>query len=297
MKTTPPLISVIMPVYNRAGFLPESIESILGQAWGDFEFIIVDDGSGDAGPEVIRSYRDPRIRLLVNSCNTGNYPSRNRGCRVARGRYICVMDSDDIAMPDRLERQFRYMESHPETGIAGSNCIRIPENRPSSLDLSYEAFRVGLLANSMIFFHPTLILRKAALDRFGLGYDERFIFAADYELLTRASRLSPVVNMEEPLLQYRKHNERITTRHPRVQRFMVKQIRKRYLSVLGLRPTPAEMHIHFTLMWGGGHGLSPADVRQWLDKIRAANRETGYFDDGLLEKLLAQKSGRILKTT
>ena len=105
---TNPIVSVVMPAYNVELYVEEAVRSILNQTFRDFEFIIVDDGSTDRTPEILRTFTDPRIRLLFNEKNEGNYPARNRGCRLARGKYIAVMDADDVALPERLEKQVRF---------------------------------------------------------------------------------------------------------------------------------------------------------------------------------------------
>ena len=90
-----------MPVYNTEKYVGKAIESILNQEFSDFEFLIVDDGSTDKSLQIIRSYNDPRSRLIVNETYLGNYTSRNKAMQLAQGKYICVMDSDDISMPKR----------------------------------------------------------------------------------------------------------------------------------------------------------------------------------------------------
>src|SRR6266849_5646808 len=114
----PRLISVVMAVYNSAAVVGEAIESVLDQTFGDFEFIIIDDGSTDSSGEILREYarRDGRINLYAQG-NSGLIASLNRGCRLAKGRYIARMDADDISLPTRLEKQFRYLEAHPEVGV------------------------------------------------------------------------------------------------------------------------------------------------------------------------------------
>ncbi len=93
-------------------YVGEAIESILTQTFSDFEFIIIDDESTDKTWELIQSYRDERIIAIRNHENLGNYPSRNRGMKMARGKYIAVMDSDDVAMPERLEKQYSHLEEN-----------------------------------------------------------------------------------------------------------------------------------------------------------------------------------------
>ena len=114
------LVSVVMPAYNVEKYVEEAVHSILAQTFCDFEFIIVDDGSTDRTHDILRSFSDPRIRLIFNEKNEGNYPARNRGCRLARGKYIAVMDADDVAMPERLEKQVKYMEEHPDVLACGT---------------------------------------------------------------------------------------------------------------------------------------------------------------------------------
>src|SRR5262249_11393927 len=109
-----PTVSVVMPVYNTESYLTDSIGSILRQTYLDWELICVDDGSNDGSLGILRRFetKDPRVRVITRP-NTGVTRARNDGMAVARGRYIAVMDSDDIALTERLERQVDYMESHP----------------------------------------------------------------------------------------------------------------------------------------------------------------------------------------
>ena len=116
-----PLVSVVMPVYNSEKYVAESIESILGQTCSDIELIIVDDGSQDRSAEVIREYegRDDRVRLLRQDCNMGVATARNRGIEDANGEFLALMDSDDISLPTRLEKQLRFLQENPEIGAVG----------------------------------------------------------------------------------------------------------------------------------------------------------------------------------
>src|SRR5947209_7771425 len=124
-----PRLSVVMPVYNAASVVREAIESILNQTFSDFEFIIVDDGSTDDSGKILREYagRDDRIRLYTQE-NHGLVASLNRYCRLANGRYIARMDADDISLPRRFEKQFHFLEAHPEVGILGTWIQDIDEN-------------------------------------------------------------------------------------------------------------------------------------------------------------------------
>jgi glycosyltransferase involved in cell wall biosynthesis len=110
-----PTVSVVMPVYNTQAYLTHSIDSILGQTFQDWELICVNDGSSDGSLEILRRYEgaDPRVRVITRS-HSGNNRARNVGMALARGRYIAAMDSDDVALPERLHQQVDYMECHPK---------------------------------------------------------------------------------------------------------------------------------------------------------------------------------------
>jgi glycosyltransferase involved in cell wall biosynthesis len=115
-----PQVSVIMPVFNGERFIADSIMSILNQTFNDFELIIVDDCSTDNTVSIIKEIKDGRIRYVRNFANSGPAISRNVGNSMARGKYIAVIDADDIALPHRLASQFHYLESHPKIGLSGS---------------------------------------------------------------------------------------------------------------------------------------------------------------------------------
>jgi glycosyltransferase involved in cell wall biosynthesis len=115
-----PAVSVVMCVFNAEAFLHEAMGSIFAQTFRDFELIVVDDASTDRTPEILAGYTDPRIRVIRNSSNLGVGRARNRGLRLARGKYIAMHDADDASVPDRLAQEVAYLESHPEVGLVGS---------------------------------------------------------------------------------------------------------------------------------------------------------------------------------
>ena len=116
-----PTVSVVMTVYNTERYVGEAVGSVLGQTFGDFEFVIVDDGSTDRSTTILKDFaaRDPRIRL-VSRPNTGIVAAANEGIGLARGRYLARMDSDDVCLPRRFETQVNYLEQHPECVLVGS---------------------------------------------------------------------------------------------------------------------------------------------------------------------------------
>lgn len=112
-----PQVSVIMPSYNKEKYIGEAIESIIRQTFSDWELIIIDDCSTDHSVEVIRSYQDDRIRFYENSFNIGIAENRNQGIALATGKYIALLDADDISLPERLEKEIVFLDEHPEIDV------------------------------------------------------------------------------------------------------------------------------------------------------------------------------------
>jgi glycosyltransferase involved in cell wall biosynthesis len=117
-----PEISVIIPVFNAAPFLNESIESILNQTFSDFELIILNDKSTDESLEIIKKFqsKDNRIIIIDKEQNVGPANLRNEGINAARGKFIALMDADDIAIPTRFEKQITVLKNNPEIGVCGT---------------------------------------------------------------------------------------------------------------------------------------------------------------------------------
>lgn len=220
-------ISVIMPVYNGEKYLREAIDSILCQSFQNFEFIIVDDASTDRSLQIIQSYKDKRIILLQNEQNRGNYPSRNRGLTIATGKYICVMDADDIAYPLRLEKQYKYMEDHPELLAIGTNFdFSISSIRREKPLAAYTDLMIALLEDNT-FLHPSLMIRTDVLRKIG-GYDEKYVYSSDYELMTRLTLLGKVENLPDVLMMYRWHSSQISQSCHEAQKKYADEIRRKY---------------------------------------------------------------------
>lgn len=204
-----PKISVVMPNYNCARFLRESIESVLAQTFSDFEFIIIDDGSTDDSWEIIldQAKKDNRIKVVRNEKNLKICETLNRGIDMAKGEYIARMDSDDTANPNWLETVFNFMEKpeNEEVGVCGANFFLIDENGkkigekkfPETDDDCRKSF---WFRNP--FGHNTVLIRKKCFLDFG-GYDKNFIYAEDLELWMRFGQKYKFYNIQEYLVKYR----------------------------------------------------------------------------------------------
>lgn len=282
------MISVVMPVFNCGSYLAEAIESILNQNFSDFEFIIVNDGSTDNSLEIINSYRDKRITTIHLNTKRGQYPARNIGLSVAIGKYICVMDGDDVSLPDRLDIQFHFMEANPGIGIAGSQVKFIGNRDKISLRPEiYEELKVQLLMNNC-FVHPSLMIRNQFRKKYKLNYKTNYNFAADYDFLVRSMQYFPVVNLPDILLNYRWHDKQITSCHFKEQQMIADKIKIFQLRNFGINATSGEKILHLMLM-----NIIPVRNKEtfsallkWANYLVGKNLKTGYYHTEYLIQLL-----------
>ena len=216
-----PQVSVVMPVYNGERYLAEAIASILGQTYADFEFIIVDDGSTDASAEIICEFaeRDPRIQLIRLEHNMGNATARNNGISVASGKYVAVMDCDDICLPDRLRKQLTFLETHPEIDVIGFTKWLVDQDLKPLTGISvpqeHPLIVWGLFFGANIVHH--VLMRREPLVAAG-GYDAGFKVSCDTELWSRLIATSRFANLLDILMLYRQHPQAISAKHKDQQR-------------------------------------------------------------------------------
>lgn len=211
-----PTVSVCMSVYNAAPHLATAIESILSQTFGDFEFLILDDGSTDASPQILRRYahQDARIRLTCRD-NRGIPQTRNELLAQSRGEFIAIMDADDLALPDRLALQVDWLRSHPETVWVGGAFELIDDRGRllTTVRMAEENARIQrlLLEGHTSYLHPSGTVRKTALEKIG-GYNEAWVTASDLDLWLKLTEVGEVVNLPQPVVKYRIHPSAISQR-------------------------------------------------------------------------------------
>lgn len=206
-------ITVLMPVHNAERYLLGAVESILGQSFGDFEFLIVNDGSTDGTRDLLAGVKDERVRI-VDTERAGVAGALALGLRLARGRYVARMDADDESLPRRLERQKACLDREPGVGMVHSRaeCIDA-EGRPLGRirgDLRSDVETRWLLIWQNVPVHPTVMLRADLLRRHALGYRPAFDRAEDFDLWSRLSLLADVRLVPEVLLRYRIHPASVT---------------------------------------------------------------------------------------
>ena len=209
-----------MAVCTVERFLAEAIESVLRQSFTDFEFIIVDFGSTDNSKVIAASYaaKDDRIRLSeIPNCVLP--AARNAACALARGRYIAVMDADDICLPDRLRWEVEFMEQHPKVGLLGGAVEWIDDGDRllGRQDVPCEDLEIrSAFITHCPFWHPTVLVRREALVQAG-GYREAFVFAHDYDMELRVADHVDCANLDRVVLKYRIHPAQVTFRKQGLQ--------------------------------------------------------------------------------
>lgn len=225
-----PAVSVVMPVFNGSQFLKDSMESILSQSFADFEFLIFNDGSIDSSADIVRSFQDDRIRFFDFRRNRGYVPLLNLGIRHARGKYMARMDADDISMPDRLQKQFDFMEANPDYVVCGSFIRHLGTLAVARLPVDDCSIKLKLLAITP-FSHPATFIRMAPIRERRIFYSEAHMPAEDLHMWTVLADVGKFVNLPEVLLEYRIHDNNISLK-PRTEEQVarLKESRKMYIA-------------------------------------------------------------------
>lgn len=292
-----PLVSFLMSNYKTPpAYLKRALDSMLAQTMPDFEAVIINDGVKDESYEVLLEYaaKDDRIRIIENEQNLGLAASLNRGIEACTGKYIARMDTDDICLPERLQLQTEYMESHPDVMFAGA-WADIFQNDEFTITAHIhpimcpqQEYRIRLLfSNTPLLAHPTVIFRNAFLKNFELCYseDERYRYSEDYEMWTRCANCGIPGILEKTVLKYRlsANSNQITTLHTKEMALCVKNVHIMLLNELGI-DIPQEFYpLHLRLL----DDRKPFDVRykQWMDLILKQNKKHKVYDQKIMKRL------------
>jgi GT2 family glycosyltransferase len=259
--SAPPLVTVFTTFTDNIAWIDETIASVLAQTFHDCELLIVNDGDPAESERIARVFPDPRIRI-VDMAPTPLAEKRQQGLALARGRYVAVLDSDDVSEPERIERQVAYLEAHPECVAVGSAIRFIDEQ---SHPLGYrrypeeDAALRSLLVEANCLAHSSVTMRRDAAIAAG-GYTPEFIIE-DYDLWLRIARHGTLHNLPEALTRYRIHPASIKSRKAKASlwdtvRLQIKAVRE-YGYPLRLR-SAASILLHALLM------LLPARVLLWM---------------------------------
>ena len=219
MKT--PRVSVLTAVRNSLPFLNEAIESIRAQTFVDFEYWVVDDASTDDSWSAIQQLAgsDSRIKAIRNPTQLGVADALNAALRQARGEYVAILDADDLALPERLERQVDFLDRHPDYAAIGSVVRLIDATGATLRHESYPSHPASARWNLLFgasLLHSASLYRRELLLRIG-GYSRQHGYLCDYELLTRLVNHGKLSNLPEVLACYRRHDRQTSAEHNKPQ--------------------------------------------------------------------------------
>ena len=289
-------ISVILPLYNAAAYVEEAVQSILNQSFPDFELIIIDDCSTDNSCAIVQNIIDERIQLMKKPVNTGYTDSLNFGIKIAKGSYIARMDADDISHPKRLERQFQFLEAHPQIILCGTWFEILGSAEIIKHPITHNEIKVALLEYSAIG-HPTVMFRKDFFQSQGLWYDKQMEPAEDYNLWVRASRIGQLYNLPEVLLKYRRHDLQASILQQQKQALNAQKARQFHWHAFHPKYIPL-VDLTAVCPWGN---MSIAKQKSYLEDfieelqvMRYLNKMNPAFDQELLDRYCEKKKREIL---
>jgi len=292
-----PKISIIMPLYNSAEYLKESIESILHQTYTDWEFIIINEfGSEDGSREIVEEYAkaDKRFILIQNNTRLGISESMNRGLDIAAGTYIARMDADDISLPQRFEKQVQYLENHPEIVMCGVK-VEIFGSNPFEWKLETNTDK---LSTDILFYspsvHPTVMIKKAFLDKYHICYNKQYHASEDYDLFAQICQYGKIANLEEVLFRYRIMNNNATFKNNDIGMEIYSKVMKRQFQILGLEFDESDIRLlspHYSVKNLKGDAVLEAveHMALLLQKILIANEKTEKYNRKFLWKTLQKR--------
>jgi hypothetical protein len=271
----PPVVTVLMPVFNGARHLRAAIESVTRQSFCDFELLVIDDGSTDETAQMLDGFGDPRLRVLRNERNLGLVPTLNRGLAEARGEWIARQDADDLSAPGRLAAQLGFVQGNPSVPLVGTDAWLIDDNgRPRG------RWRTGGHADLVQwdlcfrapFAHSSALFRRGMIvDRFG-GYRD-LPACEDLDLWQRVAEKFPVVTLRQPLVKYRLHGASIMagSAHDSARARAVREILERQIESVA-PGVSLEIRSQVASPWSGP---LPVDWNKYCEAVKAV--EWGFL--------------------
>ena len=254
-----PRVSVIMSVFNTdVVYLREAIDSVLNQTYKSYELIVIDDGSDSYIEKIVREYlSDPRIRYIRLEENSGNAHARNIGIQNSQGEYIAILDSDDVAYPDRIRKQVDYLDNHTDIGVLGTyvdtneydNNGAVYFNRCNFPSSTVDGeIKLHLLFKGNMLCHSTIMYRKSVLTSANIFYNENFRATVDYCIYLELASLTNFAVLNETLGLYRSYGGNVSHKMNHVQKTIADCIQLKYFEqYFSIKFTPIETYIFYLI--------------------------------------------------
>lgn len=278
-----PDISVIMSVYNGETYLKEAIESVINQTFKNWELIVINDYSTDSTSKILAEFAstDERVKVYPNEVNLRLPTSLNKAISLSSGKYIARMDADDICLPDRLEKQYKFMEENPDVALSSCRFMTVKNGVYMSGGAGgrcdFEALKALLLVVNPIL-HPGVIAKAEVMKEF--NYDTTLTCTEDLELWTRMVMANKKIQiLPECLLIYRLHDKQITSTTLERQHTEVLKIEQKYYDSL-LREMDEEMQKFYI---SGIYFKENADIHRFFEYAKWLKRvnNKSFDDDGI----------------
>lgn len=286
-----PHVTVFMAVYNGELYLKDSIQSVLDQSYADFELLIINDGSTDATLAIIEQFNDSRIRLINNETNKGLSYTRELGIQQAKGTYYAILDSDDIAAPDRLKLQVAYLESHPEVHLCGGHACIINGKGVETGFMQINIRKVQDMGIHLLFGNPfinsSLMMNRKTMLAVG-GY-RNFAPAEDFELSYRISLKYGVANLDHVLVSYRVHDTNISTLQSDRMIAAEKDIIGEMHLNLGIRHDETLIRLHHEILCQTFKGKQPTLYLKLLEALKQGNTKVKLYPEQRFNEILFEK--------
>ncbi|MGE0636652.1 MAG: glycosyltransferase family 2 protein [Bacteroidia bacterium] len=290
--TKEPLVSINMAAYNAGNYIAEAIQSVLSQTYQNWELIIINDCSSDNTAAKIAEFTDPRIKVFHNDLNEGIVYTRNRALHYSTGKYISVLDADDVYLPEKLSVQVDFLENHQNYGLVGSAFRFIDENSKQISDVKCwyakaEFLPAILLFNNYFVHSSTLFLTSLAKDLLYRPLVRGYSPCEDYRLITEIAQTHKVYIINKELVHYRQHSVSISkVREDKINEFIDAVIIKQ-LNRLGITPTKSELELHKSIHFAFDNlELSYINnTKKWLHFLLDQNEKHKIYNNNFKEYL------------
>jgi len=284
-----PLVTVLLPVYNGAQYITETLDSLLSQSFKDFEILLIDDCSTDNTEEIVKSIKDPRIKYLKNEKNLRLVATLNRGLDLINTKYIIRMDADDLSTDGRFQAQVDYMEANPEIGISSGDLELFGNESGSAVaPLGHDN-----IVGSLVFFaginHAVAIYRNDFFKQNGVQYSEEHIYMEDYELWYRLRNKVVFGNIPKLLYRYRRDGTNSTIQNDDSKPKRFKVFYKNLFDDMGIDATDDDLQLHYDLSIGTVDVTRIELCHEWIKRLKRRNSEINFFPEAGLHWILNQR--------
>lgn len=291
-----PLVSVLMPCYNAKDHIEDAMNSILNQTYKNIEIIAINDCSSDQTSKILHTMaeKDDRIKVYDNEENLKLIRTLNKGITLCNGEYIARMDSDDIALPQRFEKEVAFLEENKDHDIVSSLFLAFHTDNPDKKSLHHNPLKHEELKAYMLFksgiCHPAVMIRKRVFTELDLKFEMEYLHVEDYALWSKAIYKTKIANLGEPLLLYRVHPTQVSSLNEQLQLDNKKKVFKIHCLQLGIATDDETLDIYASVAEANPSHQSLDYLRQceqFMLSLLKTSIEKSFCDSEYLNKILS----------